>query len=133
MELALLKCDIRSAKEALSRCIPGGSLSPDDIYEVAQREGYSPAFKQIASADLLSKEALFDAVFSEHAPPSGKVFVLADGGLPDFAFSYEGSRLREAVLATPEFLFDGDLLFVWPNCGRVSVFHHEGGCFHVHP
>lgn len=131
MSRSLTKCALELAKAALIQCIPGATIMPDQIFKAAEGAGFAPTFERIHRADSMSKDQLFDAVFAGRDVPKATVFIVADGLLPNSAFTYEGQSLRDAVLSEPLFLFDCDLLFVWPALGLVIVFDHEGGYFRV--
>ena len=132
MSSSFALCSRTAAEAALAACVPNASISPDRLFEAAQNAGLLVSFTKIEEFDSLSKEQLFDKLFSDQELPDGRGFVISDDLLPSSsAFTFEGPRLREAVVQERRFLFDGDLIFVWPSLGFVTVFHHEGGYFHV--
>jgi hypothetical protein len=130
---SFIQCNIAVAQAALSCCIPGGSLLPDRIFEIAKELDPHLHFQRIPDSENLSKLQLFDLIFLDRTISPSRVFVIADGLLPGSAYTLEGWKLREAVLTDELFLFDGDVLFIWPEVAMMTVYHHEGGYFHVAP
>jgi hypothetical protein len=128
---SLSKCEIGIAKAALTQCIPNASILPDKLFQAAEAMGIPVRFEKIDEFESLSKEELFEMVFQGVILPQSQVFIIADLLLPNFALTYKGSNLSQAVMAAEQFLFDHDLLFVWPEIGFVTVVHHEGGYFHI--
>ena len=127
-------CSGTQAEAALAACVPNASISPDRLFQAARSAGLLVSFIRIENFESLSKQQLFDELFSDRELPDERVFVIADDLLSSqAAFTFEGPILREAVMQEGRFLFGGDLFFIWPSLGFVTVFHHEGGYFHVGP
>lgn len=83
---------------------------------------------------LYTKMELFDRVFSGATIPRGAVILITDDCFPIIArepFLCRGESLREFVAACPHFVFDGDVVFIWPEARYISVFHHEGTFAHI--
>jgi len=78
------------------------------------------------------KIELFDMMFAGRSLPSTETFFIPDccfsGGEP---FVCTGDTLRTSVAHCPSFVFDGDVLFVWPTDRLISCFHHEGAYWHI--
>lgn len=117
------------------------NLSPDGIAKAA--DAMHLAFEVVKLArwwehetgpGVYKKMELFDMMFSSRQIPGGETFFIPDdcfsGGEP---FVIAGNALRNGVADSPSFVFDGDVLFIFPSARLISCFHHEGAYWHVNP
>ncbi len=123
-------------RDILERILPGASLQPDSIFEAAERQGL--AYKFVAIADwtategLYSKTEIFDLVFAGKPLPPGDVVVVTDESFSAGELLYcPADELRQRVSLSSRFMFDGDVVFMWPQIAGLTVFHHEGGFAHI--
>ncbi|MBS78728.1 MAG: hypothetical protein CMO32_23830 [Variovorax sp.] len=122
--------------ELLERVLPGAKLLPDSILQAADRREIAYEFVLVTDwPDLDAPDAklqLFDLVFAGKSFPEGDVVVVTDesfrSGQP---IQCQGGELRRTLDRSPQFVFDGDVIFLWREIAALSVFHHEGGFAHI--
>jgi len=117
-------------------CItPGAVLDYAKLSGIAVESGVIPRWEEHdCGPGLYTKMDLFDGVFAGMAFPHGEVILITDECFPITArepFFCRGESLRECVAACPHFVFDGDVVFIWPEARRISVFHREGTFAHI--
>lgn len=123
---------LSTALDALTGCVPGTTIMPDRIFEVAELLERPVKFVRVFDPETYSEEELFDKMFSGVSIPKSALFIIPDFALPN-ALRFDGTDLKAAIMDADEFFFDSDAVFIWPKEGRVAVYHHEGGYFHVPP
>jgi len=77
---------------------------------------------------------LFDRIFDGVQIPGGDLIFIVDSCFPiteHEPFFWEGENLRYLVSEFPLFVFDGDVVFMWPEARLISVLHHEGIFAHI--
>lgn len=124
------------ALELLYRVVPGAAMLPDAILAAADRQGLACEFVAITDwPDLDADDAklqLFDLVFAGKTLPPGDVIVVTDESfISGQSLLCPVGALRQHVGQSPQFMFDGDVIFLWRGIAALSVFHHEGGFAHV--
>jgi hypothetical protein len=117
-------------------CItPSAVLHYAELSKVAVQSGVVPRWEEHDSGPrLYTKMELFDRVFSGVVIPHGAVILITDDCFPITArepLFCSGENLRDFVASSPLFVFDGDVVFIWPEARRISVFHHEGTFAHI--
>lgn len=117
-------------------CItPGAVMHYAELSGIAAQSGAIPRWEEHeCGPDLYSKMELFDRVFAGVPIPAGEMIFIVDDCFPITArepFFCRGESLREFVAEHSRFVFDGDVVFIWPEARRISVFHHEGIFAHV--
>ena len=118
-------------------CItPGAILEYAELSGIAVGSGVIPRWEEHdwGRPRIYSKMDLFDRVFANASIQAGEVILITDDCFPVTArepFFCRGESLREFVAACPHFVFDGDVVFIWPVARRISVFHHEGTFAHI--
>jgi hypothetical protein len=122
--------------ELLNRVVPGANLQPDAILEAADRAGIPYNFVTITAWPDLDardgKSQLFDLIFADKVLPTGQVLVVTDESFIDGQLiQCPVDELRLRVNQSSQFIFDGDVIFLWHEIAALSVFHHEGGFAHV--
>ncbi|UVH59306.1 hypothetical protein NWF24_07805 [Variovorax paradoxus] len=122
--------------DLLERILPGATLQPDSILAAAERRGL--AYKFVAIPNWAQTEAqygktdLFDLIFAGKPLPPGEVVVVADGSfISGELLCCAVDELRQRVSLSSQFMFDGDVVFMWPQVAGLTVFHHEGGFTHI--
>jgi hypothetical protein len=121
------------------------SMTPDRILEAADAVGavsdsvllYNPwrgapegrgnkPFEEYENLEL------FDVVFGEKSPSPGPLWFIPDDCFSNRREPYlmHGEQLRDSIASCPCSLIQ-DVLFIWCECPRVTVIHHEGGYFHL--
>lgn len=122
--------------ELLDRVIPNAKLLPDTILEAADRAGIPYSFVKITSWPDLNapngKSQLFDLIFTGKVLPTGQVVVVTDESfITGHSLRCPVEELRLMMNQSSQFMFDGDIIFLWREIAALSVFHHEGGFAHV--
>jgi len=117
-------------------CItPSGVLHYAELSGTAARSGIIPGWQEHdRGPGLYSKMQLFDRIFGGMSIPAGEVILITDNCFPITArepFFCRGESLRQFVAEQSFFVFDGDVVFIWPEARRISVFHHEGRFAHI--
>ena len=118
-------------------CITAGAvLHYAELSGSAVESGVIPRWEQHdwGRPHIYSKMDLFDRVFAHMSLPAGDVILITDDCFPITVrepFFGRGESLREFVAACPHFVFDGDVVLIWPESRRISVFHHEGTFAHI--
>jgi hypothetical protein len=118
-------------------CItPSAILHYGESPGIAIRSGIIPRWEEHdwGRPRIYSKMDLFDRVFADISIPAGEVILITDDCFPITArepFFCCGESLREFVAACPDFVFDGDVVIIWPEARRISTFHHEGTFAHL--
>ena len=117
-------------------CItPAAVLRYAELSGVTIQRGVVPRWEEHDCGDgLYTKMELFDRVFADVSVPSGDLILITDDCFPITArepFLGHGESLREFLTEAP-FVFDGDVVFIWAQARRISVFHHEGTFAHIH-
>ncbi len=82
---------------------------------------------------LYTKEQLFNRVFDGVPTFNGELILITDDCFPITRrepFFGRGETLREFLAEAP-FVFDGDVVFIWPEACHISVFDHEGHFAHI--
>ena len=120
----------------LERILPGATLQPDSILEAAEREGLTYKFLTIADWEetgaRYGKTDLFDLIFAGKPLPPGEVIVITDESfINGELLCCQTKELRQRVDLSSQFMFDGDVVFMWPQIFGLTVFHHEGGFAHI--
>ena len=117
------------------RITPAAVLRYTELSGIGADRGVVPRWEEHdCGAGLYSKMELFDQMFIEVSIPSGEVFVITDDCFPITArepFFCRGEGLRQFVAERPSFVFDGDVVFIWPDARHIFVFHHEGTFAHI--
>lgn len=116
--------------------LPGATFQPDSILEAAEREGLTYKFLTIADWEetgaRYGKIDLFDLIFAERPLPPGEVIVITDESfINGELLCCPALELRQRVNLSSQFMFDGDVVFMWPQISRLTAFHHEGGFAHI--
>ncbi|QFZ83266.1 hypothetical protein GFK26_11085 [Variovorax paradoxus] len=122
--------------QLLDRVVPGAKLQPDAILEAADRAGIPYNFVTITTWPDLDapngKGQLFDLIFTDKVLPTGQVLVVTDESFIDGqSLQCPVDELRLRMNQSSQFMFDGDVIFLWREIAALSVFHHEGGFAHV--
>ncbi len=117
-------------------CItPSGILHYAELPAGSVQSGVVPQWEQHDSgAPIYSKMDLFDRCFASVSVPAGEVILITDDCFPLTGrepFLCRGESLREFIIACPHFVFDGDVICLWPGARRISVFDHEGSFAHL--
>ncbi len=119
---------------------PGGyDITPTSIMNCAEREGITFSLQLVpqwglheSGKDMYSKLELHDLMFHGRNFPDGEVILIHDGcfagGEPIVC---TGDSLRSFIAASPQFIFDGDVVFIWSAERVISIFHHEGQYAHI--
>ena len=115
---------------ARSSITPGAILQSAELSGATIQTGVIPRWWEHDSGPgLYSKMELFDRVFADVSIPAGEVILITDACFPITArepFFCFGASLREFIAQQSLFVFDGDVVFLWSQARRISVFHHEG-------
>ena len=138
------------AYEAVWRLLPSARehitparscITPDSVMHRAELAGLGFELAVVPDweshewgQDIYSKMDLFDMMFHGVAIPTGEVIFIPDDCFPMTErepLFCNGEILREFVAHCCFFVFDGDVVFIWPEAGRISVFHHEGRYAHI--
>lgn len=114
-------------------------LCPDAIFAAASARSIPYDYLSIMASGPYETRAwayrnaeVFDLMFQGRTLPDEEVVFVTDGSFINArALRCEGRDLRAVVAQHQGFVFDRDLIFLWPRSGRASVFHHEGGFAHL--
>jgi hypothetical protein len=139
----------RRAHEALSLVLPGArmnaasDLTPATIFEMVDLErvvvdsGVIPQWEERGRRlRTYSNVELFDRIFVNAPIDSGEVIIVTDQCFPTNSrepFFCRGETLRQWILDHERFIFDDDVILIWAETRRITVFHHEGTFAHVRP
>lgn len=117
------------------------SITPASILRSAELAGLPIQYNVIPRWEehdrglgLYTKLELFNRMFANNPIPPGPLILIAEVCFPMTAhepFLCLGGTLREFIIASPLFIFDGDVVFLWPEDRHISVFDHEGGFAHL--
>jgi hypothetical protein len=131
---ALLPITHEHITEARSCITPDVIIRYAELSRVPVRHGVIPRWEEHdCGPGLYTKTELFDRVFAGVPVFGGDLILITDDCFPITAhepFFGRGESLREFLAEAP-FVFDGDVVFIWPTARRISVFHHEGTFAHI--
>jgi hypothetical protein len=117
-------------------CItPSAVLHYAESAGAATQQGVIPRWEEHdCGPGLYSRMELFDRVFSEVSIPASEVILITDDSFPITVrepLFFRGEGLCQFIAAQPGFIFDGDVVFIWPQAQLISVFHHDGTFAHI--
>lgn len=127
------------AKDVLCIMFKDANLLPDSILATCDKLGIEYQFKRIPhwseheyDLDRYDQLELFDMMFAHKQMPTGSVLIVTDE-----CFSSKqvlcglALDLRKIVEELDSFIFDSDIIFLFPEAHCLSIFHHEGGFAHI--
>lgn len=135
----MLQISHATAIERLQKLVPRcQSLNPDDISSHAKQHGTSQAVKEYWDWIHVPDEQLWGLLASVKIDSMERVTVVTDASFGQRAygpFELEGTEVDDFVRAhlsvCGECLFNGDVVLIRPETGRVDLFHHEGIFIHI--
>lgn len=135
----MLQISHAAAIERLQKLVPScQSLSPDDISSHANQPSSSKTVTEYLDWIHVPDEQLWALLASVKIDSMERVTVVTDASFGQRAygpFELDGAEVDDFVRAhlsvCGECLFDGDVVLIRPETGRVDLFHHEGIFIHI--
>ena len=135
----MLQISHAAALERLQKLVPScQSLNPDEISSHANQLGTSQTIKEHKDWIHAPDEQLWALLASVEIGSMERVTVVTDASFGRRAygpFELEGTEVDDFVRAhlslCDECLFNGDVVLIRPETGRVDLFHHEGVFIHI--
>ncbi len=134
----MLQISHATAIERLRKIIPScQSLNPDDISSHANQHGTSQTVTEYLDWIHVPDEQLWSLLVSGKIDSMERVTIVTDASFfrAYGPFELDGTEVDDFVRAhlsvCGECLFNGDVVLIRPETGRVDLFHHEGIVTHV--